>query len=86
MKVKTHTFRLGKYKIDILDSKLMGMCEIPSKNNDPWLYIPNDNDKKSLQTIIHEALHAEGVSDARVHDGCGERIADLLWRLGWRRT
>lgn len=40
---------------------------------------------KSLNTAIHEALHAEGVPNRFVHEGTPDRIARFLWRLGWRR-
>ena len=83
--VKTHTFKLGRYHIDILDSVLYGSCDQPDNYYTLRMQIPNDNTLISLQTIVHECLHAEGVPTPKVHEDMGERIATLLWRLGWRK-
>ena len=88
MKVRTQTFRCGRYTIDILPGPLAGICEKPDKAKALYMLIPNDNTERDLCTIIHEAMHAEGVPD-RLLDGdrdSASAIAKLLWRLGWRRV
>ena len=87
--VKTATFRLGKYHIDQIGEPLEGMCDVPNGHNRLRMMIPDGQDLPSLSTIIHEAMHAEGIPD-RYLDGefadASQRIAKFLWRLGWRRT
>jgi len=84
-KVKTHSFRLGTYHIEIWDSHLLGLCDHPDSYYKLRIAFPNDNTLESLKTIIHECCHAEGIKDEVVDTGMGERIATLLWRLGWRK-
>lgn len=88
-KVKTHKFRLGKFHIIILETFLYGLCDKPTKTYNHYILVPNNNDLHSLQTIVHEAMHAEGVPDRHL-DGeyadAGKRIGKFLWRLGWRKT
>ena len=82
--VKTHTFRLGKYRIEEANG-LDGCCDIPG-DDDLGMIILEGNTLKALNTAIHEAMHAEDIPESIVHGGAPDRIARLLWRLGWRRN
>jgi hypothetical protein len=87
-KVKTHSFRLGKYYIDE-DRDIEGYCDQPDTYYNLRMVIMGGKDYKALSSALHEALHAEGIPDKYLHKGDGtsdtERIARFLWRLGWRR-
>ncbi len=100
-KVKTHKFKLGKYKIEFVD-KLYGYADAPHtfKDGKPINYcwedmskemwiIDTGNDYEELDTLVHEALHAEGIPDEFIHDKEGNsdtyRLSKFLWRLGYRR-
>lgn len=85
-KLKTHTFRFGRYHIEFAHG-LDGCCDIPDEPGvEPRLdmIVLEGNTLKALNTSIHEAMHAEGISDEYVHDGSPDRIASFLWRKGWR--
>ena len=88
--VKTHTFAGGKYYIDWLDSPMLGMCELPSKKDKLYLVVPEGKGKKDLSVNIHECMHAEHFSEEHVDrqdknwKDAGDRMADFLWRSGWR--
>ena len=88
MAVKTHSFRLGKYHFDWLDTMLEGMCELPDDCTKLYMMIPEENTCKALCTCIHEMMHAEGIPNKYL-DGeyadAAERIGKCLWRIGWRR-
>ena len=88
-KVKTHTFRLGRYVISQEDAPLLGLCDIPDNYSTLRIIIQDGNDYQALSTALHEALHAEGIPDKYLHDEEGysdtERVARFLWRLGWRK-
>ena len=88
MKVKTHTFRLGKYHIDI--DKCEGFCDVPDQYTRLHMIILKDNGIKGLASALHEAMHAEGIPDKYIHDKDGysdtERLARFLWRLGYRKV
>jgi len=89
MKVRTHTFRAGRYKIDELDGPLEGVCELPDESENLYIMFPGASTCKALCTAIHEMMHAEGVPPKLLDtpdDDSAERIGRLLWRLGWRRT
>jgi len=84
--MRTHTFRHGKYNIHEC-SGLYGCCDTPEtgckrKN----MFIQEGNTRRALNTSIHEMMHAEGIPDSCVHGLAPDRIADALWRMGWRRT
>ncbi len=99
-KIKTHTFRLGRYRIEFTD-KLYGLTDIPSaiENKKPVNYTWKDSTKdiiivlsgglEELDTCLHEALHAEGIPNNYLHDKNGEsttmRLSRFLWRLGYRK-
>ena len=53
----------------------------------PTLRIPLDGDDEvSLDTCIHECLHASArLLDEDFVTDCATDIARLLWRLGWRK-
>ena len=84
MKMKTHTFRFGRYRVTV-GAPYAGYCEVPSKSKILDMWIEEGNTLSALDTAIHEAMHAEGISDSYVHDGSPDRIARFLWRLGWRK-
>ena len=85
--MKTHTFRHGTYSISEC-SKIEGVCDVPDEDSLAIIIIAN-NDFRSLNSALHEALHADGIPDKYLHDadGCSdtERVARFLWRLGYRR-
>jgi len=90
-RVKTHSFRLGQYRINE-GGPINGTCEVPAPVKDDKYYdmhILEGRDVNALDTAIHEALHAEGIPDKYIHlkDGSSDthRIALFLWRLGWRK-
>lgn len=88
-KIKTHTFRLGKYKIIQINEPIYGVCDIPDEDDNLEMMIPAGNDLNSLQTALHEAMHADGIKDKYIHNEDGScdvgRLARCLWRLGWRQ-
>jgi len=91
-RVKTHTFKLGKYHI-IEANGLDGVTDCPDE--DKWenckheMFILEGNSFAALHCALHEALHAEGVTDDYLHDKDGYadtyRLAKFLWRLGYRK-
>ena len=91
-KIKTHTFRLGKYYIEFTD-RIDGVTDTPDETS--WekcrhdMLLLNGGDLKALNSALHEAMHAEKIPDEYLHDKEGysdtERIAKFLWRLGWRK-
>jgi hypothetical protein len=89
--VRTHTLGGRRYYIDLMDTPVIGWCDRPDEANKMWLHIQDGNTKRALSVAIHECLHAENFCekhvDAQDANGkdAGDRIADLLWRLGWRR-
>jgi len=86
MKIKTHTFGLGKFCIKESESGLLGCCDTPSIQKEMWIL--EGNTSKSLEVSVHEAMHAEGIPDRFLeieNNDSGKRIGNFLWRLGWRR-
>ena len=91
-KLKTHTFKLGKYHIQ-QTTGIFGMTDTPVvgtwKSDKHQMMVHEGNSLTALESAIHEALHAEGIPDKYLHDKNGdtdtERIARFIWRLGWRR-
>lgn len=87
-KVKTHTFKLGRYNVDIANGA-DGATDTPDRM--PWKYVQKEImilDGKTLRALItsvHEAMHAEDIDERIVHGGTPDRIARFLWRLGWRK-
>ena len=80
------TFRLGKYTVTE-DSPLVGICDTPGDEHLGISVLPG-NTRKALGVTLHEFMHAEGVPD-KLLDGerdSAEKIAAVLWRMGWRRT
>lgn len=89
--VKTHKFSRGVYAINFL--AVHGEClepDDPGKPSRREIWIQEGlTPKQTLETILHEALHAEIGSDHRQEDmihRAGKNIARLLWRLGYRRS
>jgi len=87
--IKSHTFRRGKYMIHFT-GRIDGVCDIPGNPDVLDMIILEGKDKRALNSHLHEALHAEGYPDKLMHDEDGdsntERIANFLWRCGWRRV
>ena len=86
-KVRTHTFKRGKYRIEKTDELIRGICEIPDESDDLYMIIPSGDDLMALQTTLHESLHANGLPDKYL-DGdydVSEEPGRLLWREGWRK-
>ena len=94
MEVKTHTFKLGRYCI-YFTKKIGGVADIPDKRKESWknqkkeMIIVNEPGIEGLDNILHEALHASGISDEYLHDKNGDSvtrpIARFIWRLGYRK-
>ena len=85
--VRTHTFRNGKYYIDQSDP-IEGLCDMPNQYQRLHMTILKGEDITALSSTIHEAMHAENISDRYLHGDLdsSDTIARFLWRLGWRRT
>ena len=61
----------------------MGLCVYHQKT----LWIPVEGyTKENLDTILHEALHGCTELDENAVRETAESLADLLWRLGWRKA
>jgi hypothetical protein len=85
MSVKTHTFRGRRYYIS--REKIDGYCEIPGEPADEIWINPGLNPKDTLETEIHEALHAlMRTRSDRLVTPMGRDLARFLWRLGYRKT
>jgi len=88
MKVKTHTFRLGKYNVCFSKDGWDGICEVPSEPKDKLeISVLEGNSQRVLRSQIHESLHAEGIPDKYLHDkewDVCDNVARFLWRLGWK--
>ena len=88
---KTHLMRGARWWIEsdeCLPSGQFGECVwgIPGVAL-PTVRIPLDGDEKhDLDTIIHESLHAcfPDTGESAI-DETGTSVAELLWRLGWRK-
>jgi len=86
MKLKTHTFKLGKYHVD-QDRDIEGYCDLPSLHDTLHMTIMSGEDLKALSSSVHEAMHAEGIPKKYLDEDrdAAQHIAKFLWRLGWRR-
>lgn len=83
--VKTHTLNGIKYDIDVDDRVIEGYCDAP-RGGRPGLHITEGGNCQGLETIIHEALHAEcWAKTEEVIGRTAKEIARLLWRLGYKR-
>ena len=86
--VKTHTFKLGTYKISLCGS-ISGVTDIPDDDSGPEMLLVDGDTLDSLDNIFHEGCHAQGIPSKYLHDanGCSttKPIARLVWRLGWRK-
>ncbi len=90
MKLRTHTFKLGKYTIHV-GGAVMGCCDMPSDGKKLLhMHILDGNSLEALDVTMHEAMHAMGIPDRYLHGVFGESItkplARFLWRLGWRKV
>ena len=83
-KVRTATFKYGRYDIDEAPG-LDGCCDVPGMDDHLGMTILSGNTQKALIVAIHEAMHAEDIPDDLVHDMTPDRIGRFLWRLGYRR-
>jgi len=85
VKVRTHRFNGVKYKLKFLES-IDGMCDNPLEKQPTISILASIDTRNGLETILHEGLHAEkwNISEEKV-DRTAKEIADLLWRLGFRR-
>lgn len=85
--MKTHTFRLGKYRI-LKTDKIEGVTDTPFNDDVLEMIILDGDDFKALNSALHEAMHAENIPNKYLHDKDGnsdtERISRFLWRLGYR--
>lgn len=86
--VKTATFDGTRYKIEV--KPVLGLCDSPKTNPGKpgiWVIKGLKNDKATLDTLIHEALHAANWSanHKKINQTAGD-LSRFLWRLGYRLT
>jgi len=82
--LKTHAFKLGKYKI--LWFTIEACCDTPSKPNEQMaLMTPEVVDYHTFCLAAHEAEHADGLPDRLIHDedGCPDHGGRhrFMWRI-----
>lgn len=83
--VLTHTFNGIKYDIDVNTATIEGYCDSP-RGGKPGIHTTENGTCQGLETLIHEALHAENwVKTEQVVTRTAKEIARFLWRLGFRR-
>jgi len=74
-------FRFAKLR------KCKGYCDSPKKKNKEIVVRSNLPQKEELDVTIHELLHAaDWWKDEEWVEQVGTDIANILWRLGWRKT
>lgn len=89
MKVKTHTFPLGKYRV-LEGHGWDGVCDCPDDKEHPSMMevrVLAGKGQRALRSQVHEFLHACGCPDSFLHredDPC-DNLARALVRMGWRR-
>ena len=84
-KLKTHTFNGRKYRIDIMDYHVDGVCD-QYKPKRMMMLCADLKTRMGLITVVHEALHAENwCKDEQTIDNVSKEIGTFLWRLGYRR-
>ena len=85
MTIKTHKFNGRLYAIDFDDC--VGICQ-PPDNSLPTIYFPHglDSSRKSLEIVIHEAIHAcyFDMPEDRV-DILARDLSIFLWKLKYRK-
>lgn len=84
MAIKTHTFRLGRYRIEFC-YRIDGVCDTPNDDDeDLTMLLLDGSDFKAFNSALHEAMHADGIDDKYLHDKEGysdtERLAKFMWR------
>ena len=82
--VRSHRFSSGVFDICVENND--GLTILIKRNKRGEMFVRKDlSPAMTLETIIHESLHAEFpyMSEARV-DNAGRNIARLLWRMGYR--
>lgn len=87
MTVRNHRFRGKRYAIQTT-ARVIGQCIRPNETYDGEIYIdPRQRPRQSLDTVVHEALHAlfphetEHSIDQAAHD-----LSSLLWRMGYKNV
>ena len=95
-KVRTHTFNGVRYHIGVSEP-YSAWCDNPDKSKnsseypairlvDGLPYGSKRGAKLGLNCLIHECLHAEDWNKTEdTVDRVSTEIANLLWRLGYRR-
>ena len=74
-------FRFARLK------KCKGYCDSPEKKNKEIVVKSNLPPKEELDITLHELLHAaDWWKDEEWVEQVGTDIANVLWRLGWRKT
>jgi len=88
--MKTHTFKLGKFILDFVD-RIDGITDTPDVKGEDnrYICIVESGGYRELSTVLHEAMHADGIPDCYLHKADDtsdtERIAKFIWRLGYRK-
>lgn len=84
-KVKTHIFNGTQYAIEF-SGPIQGRCDSPIGGKPAIVCYIDSKKKDGLETLIHEALHAEGwAKTEKVVERTAKEIASFLWRLGFRK-
>jgi hypothetical protein len=80
--------RLPDYMVDGELHEKHGDCDSPDQKNKAIRVHSALKDKDELETIIHEARHAENweMYDETYVARRSAELTNLLWRLGYRKT
>jgi len=80
------TLRNGK-KVEIERNIIMGTCSFGFESSNISIAIDNRlNEFDTLDTLIHEFLHAECPNEKEANiDSLSTSVAKMLWKIGYRR-
>jgi hypothetical protein len=81
--IKTHQFKLGKYRI--LWYAIEACCEVPDEGDKTLaIMTPPVTDFHTFSVALHEAEHADGLPDKVIHDAEGYPVHGGRHRFAWR--
>ena len=81
--IKTHRFKLGKYKI--MWFAIEACCDVPDESDKSLaLMTPEVTDFHTFSVAAHEAEHADGLPDSLIHDKDGYPEHGGRHRFMWR--
>ena len=68
-------------------NQIFGQCDAPKTKGRCIKVANNLTDKDTLETVIHEVLHAANWVHSEEHiANVAHDVARILWRLGYRRA